>query len=922
MPKKILLWLGCLKLIIFCFYLQSLNAVSKIEENTGFFVGTPIMVEPGVFKPIEEIQEEEYIWSLSFRHKYHKSSKVTKVEKYLTNQVVRIVFQDDSVFEVPSKQQLYLPAETSFAPANFFVPDMPIKTFYTHVAIIKSVTNIELDYPKVAIALTIQDTQNFFVGEKGFLAHNNPAIAEVITTTIESDSFLLFSETCESILFANPEVAGVVFGIGVLAYLGYCNYPRVLNYFQPSQVQFDETLKLPSKEVESEKVHAVPDSIETFKKLKQVKSVIYNDFMKADEVVDKYCEAVKMAQPQDFCTIQSPDQYRYAINNSSNNNSYLSLHVGNSVSTSHCSIPFEFSNARQSKAKPLDKELLKEICILKILLNAIKTLATEKIPVTHDFFDFVGYLKQNADELLDKYLKDVIPVQQGIADKLLSYFVSGLLQEKQEIINEIKMRCLNEPAVIPMVCKNPKKYFIKTYFKDTYGSHIVPIKTKSEDPSFLWHVFSPKGNRLFFIDADGKPSWLRPELDPGPYKDVVNLEKLNFASVSAPPIEIGSCTQHPATVVTDQENNRWIYWAHGNVWSIYSPDNELIDRIDLENKSTLLEIDWVTGINFLANVFEDYPDIKKSILSLHLDSMMPLCIIPNFQDQPCVKLNGFEQVVSLKFAEQALASMILTLDYALDFIEKEIAKNNKNKGIKKKGSNPAVLIPAPTPPPPPPPPDPLKELLKKIKEKMQNIFNYIKNNKIRTATYVGITGLLLEKFIGPNKKSYIVDLLGSLGMYECITDPAAKEGIMLSIICVALLLDRFYERYKAGSEETSVSIDNKDYQMLRKELELLKHSAKQAEVIHQQDLELVGVYKKMLEQAKDQLEQGKIIHQQDLELIRIQGLLIGELMAKYVQFKTIPSVDAEIVLSKLSNNSEKNVSLFDYLFREGKALAA
>ncbi len=129
--------------------------------------------------------------------------------------------------------------------------------------------------------------------------------------------------------------------------------------------------------------------------------------------------------------------------------------------------------------------------------------------------------------------------------------------------------------------------------------------------------------------------------------------------------------------------------------------------------------------------------------------------------------------------------------------------------------------------------------------------------------------------------------------------------------------------------------EEKYYQMLRKELELLKYAAKQAEFIHkraefihQQNLQMIDMYKKMSEWAKvihqqdlKLLEKGNIIHQQDLELIRIQGLLAAELIAKYVQVKAIPSVNAEIVLSKLSNNSRNNVSLFDYLFREGKTLA-
>lgn len=148
--------------------IKSNNTKTACEGTKCFVSGTEIETENGN-KKIEEIEIGEKVYSYDEAKKEKVLKKVKKIHQNTTDILVKIKTKLDTIVTTP-EHPFYVKGK--YILAGFLSAGMSLTSFAGEEVSIQEVKVIRSMYPKTVYNLSIEDTENYYVGQGKILSHN------------------------------------------------------------------------------------------------------------------------------------------------------------------------------------------------------------------------------------------------------------------------------------------------------------------------------------------------------------------------------------------------------------------------------------------------------------------------------------------------------------------------------------------------------------------------------------------------------------------------------------------------------------------------------------------------------------------------------------------------------------------------------
>lgn len=149
-------------------FIKSSNTKTACEGTKCFVSGTEIETENGN-KKIEEIEIGEKVYSYDEAKKEKVLKKVKKIHQNTTDILVKIKTKLDTIVTTP-EHPFYVKGK--YILAGFLSAGMSLTGFAGEEVSIQEVKVIRSMYPKTVYNLSIEDTENYYVGQGKILSHN------------------------------------------------------------------------------------------------------------------------------------------------------------------------------------------------------------------------------------------------------------------------------------------------------------------------------------------------------------------------------------------------------------------------------------------------------------------------------------------------------------------------------------------------------------------------------------------------------------------------------------------------------------------------------------------------------------------------------------------------------------------------------
>lgn len=149
-------------------FIKSSNTKTACEGTKCFVSGTEIETENGN-KKIEEIEIGEKVYSYDEAKKEKVLKKVKKIHQNTTDILVKIKTKLDTIITTP-EHPFYIKGK--YILAGFLSAGMSLTGFAGEEVSIQEVKVIRSMYPKTVYNLSIEDTENYYVGQGKILSHN------------------------------------------------------------------------------------------------------------------------------------------------------------------------------------------------------------------------------------------------------------------------------------------------------------------------------------------------------------------------------------------------------------------------------------------------------------------------------------------------------------------------------------------------------------------------------------------------------------------------------------------------------------------------------------------------------------------------------------------------------------------------------